>query len=230
MAEEEKTTYPTIPVRNWWTIRDKFKQSIPTSVTPGYLAAALGMKEKSAKANILPSLIACKIVDQDGKPTSRTKEWRDDGQYSRICEEIRQEVYPQELLDALPPPSPNRESVESWFANKTGGGQIANRKMALVYILLCEANPLSAQEVAKVPTPKATIKKSKPTPSKTSKAVVSVQPNTPQQLAASASQPAPSIHIDIQIHISSDASAAQIDLIFASMAKHLYKSTSRDNE
>lgn len=32
----------------------------------------------------------------------------------------------------------------------------------------------------------------------------------------------PSVHIDIQIHISSDAKPDQIDQIFASMAKHLY--------
>lgn len=32
----------------------------------------------------------------------------------------------------------------------------------------------------------------------------------------------PSLHIDVQIHISPEASAEQIDQIFASMAKHLY--------
>ena len=33
----------------------------------------------------------------------------------------------------------------------------------------------------------------------------------------------PDLHLDIQIHISSDATAQQIDQIFASMAKHLYQ-------
>lgn len=33
---------------------------------------------------------------------------------------------------------------------------------------------------------------------------------------------APSLHIDVQVHVSSEASAEQIDQIFASMAKHLY--------
>jgi hypothetical protein len=32
----------------------------------------------------------------------------------------------------------------------------------------------------------------------------------------------PALHIDIQIHISPEASAAQIEQIFASMAKHVY--------
>ena len=37
-----------------------------------------------------------------------------------------------------------------------------------------------------------------------------------------AASPTPSVHIDLQIHISPDASPDQIDSIFASMAKHLY--------
>jgi len=123
MADEEKTTYPSIPAKQWWALRSKFKQSIPPTVTPGYLAAALGMSEGSAKANVLPALVAFRIVDQDGKPTERAKQWRDDGQYAGLCEQIRQETYPSELVHALPPPLPNRESVERWIANKTGVGQ-----------------------------------------------------------------------------------------------------------
>lgn len=39
----------------------------------------------------------------------------------------------------------------------------------------------------------------------------------------------PSIHIDIQIHISSDTTFEQIDQVFASMAKHLYPSSNTSN-
>lgn len=39
---------------------------------------------------------------------------------------------------------------------------------------------------------------------------------------ASSKSNIPSLHIDIQVHISSEASADQIDQVFASMAKHLY--------
>lgn len=46
--------------------------------------------------------------------------------------------------------------------------------------------------------------------------------NNPQGVAMSPNQSSPSLHIDIQIHIASDASAEQIDKIFESMAKHLY--------
>ncbi|MCY3806639.1 MAG: hypothetical protein OXG55_08665 [bacterium] len=35
-------------------------------------------------------------------------------------------------------------------------------------------------------------------------------------------RPDPELNINVQIHISSDASAGQIDQIFKSMAQHLY--------
>ncbi len=231
MANEEKITYPSIPAKQWWVLRSKFRQSIPPSVTPGYLAAALGMTEASAKANVLPALVAFKIIDQDGKPTERAKQWRDDEQYAGVCEQIRQEIYPSELVHALPPPSPNRESVERWIANKTGVGQVAARKLALTYLLLCEANPQAKPDASAV-MPTRTLKRStkpRPTPPKpidTANEVMSVGTTGTQvatQPRIALSQPEPSLHIDIQIHISPDASSDQIDQIFASMAKHLYR-------
>ena len=232
MTGEEKSTYPKIPVTHWWILRNKFKQSIPSNVTSGYLAAALKMKDKSAKANILPALLIFKIVEQDGKTTDRAKQWRDDEQYHLACEAIRQEVYPQELLDALPPPSPDRDSVIRWFASSTGVGAIAARQMALVYMLLCKADPSQGQDTP-VPTPTTAAKKkyrvavSKPVETalpvhEVSSAIV------PQVRPSSSSHITPTIHIDIQIHISPDTSTTQIDQIFASMAKHLCKFVSQD--
>ncbi|NEW90275.1 hypothetical protein DU475_23850, partial [Rhodopseudomonas sp. WA056] len=44
----------------------------------------------------------------------------------------------------------------------------------------------------------------------------------PNARTATASNGGPSLHIDVQIHISPEATSDQIDQIFASMAKHLY--------
>lgn len=44
----------------------------------------------------------------------------------------------------------------------------------------------------------------------------------PQNNSRGPSERTPTIHIDVQIHISADAKPEQIDQIFASMAKHLY--------
>ena len=38
-----------------------------------------------------------------------------------------------------------------------------------------------------------------------------------------AKQRTPAMHIDVQVHISPQASPEQIDAIFASMARHLYR-------
>jgi hypothetical protein len=38
----------------------------------------------------------------------------------------------------------------------------------------------------------------------------------------------PAIHINLQIHISADASPEQIDQVFASMAKHVYQKGSAE--
>ena len=43
-----------------------------------------------------------------------------------------------------------------------------------------------------------------------------------QSNSGGSSDRTPTIHIDVQIHISADAKPEQIDQIFASMAKHLY--------
>jgi hypothetical protein len=231
----EKESYPSIPAKHWWGLRNKFKQSIPPTVTPGYLAAALGMSEDSARANVLPALIALKIIDQDGKPLDRAKQWRDDEQYPSVCEQIRQEIYPAELVHALPPPSPNREAVERWISNKTGVGKKAAQKMSLLYLLLCEADPKAAQEITPSVT-KSNQKSSKPKftsvekPQKKESAANAVEqiPHSPKTV--SISKPVPSLHIDIQIHIAADSSNAQIEQIFASMAKHLGKLMNQDNE
>ena len=229
MADNEKTTYPNIPVKHWWALRNRFKQSIPSAVTPGYLAAALGMQEGSAKTNILPTLIIFKIVDDDGKPTDRAIQWRDDERYSQVCDEIKKEIYPQELLDALPGPSPDRDAVERWFANNAGVGAIAAKRMALVYLFLCESDPSKGQDVTTSTPKRRKTTKPKPTPKKVAEPKKSSElpaEDAPDTILQQPTQPAvmsPALHIDVQIHISPDASAEQIDQIFASMAKHLYK-------
>lgn len=52
--------------------------------------------------------------------------------------------------------------------------------------------------------------------------------STPQMPALPSAHGGPEVHIDIQIHISPESSAQQIEKIFESMAKHLYGR--KDNE
>jgi hypothetical protein len=143
-------------------------------------------------------------------------------------------VYPDELRSTFPGPKPDRNQVKRWFALKTKTGEAASNQMAAFYLLLCEADPKKSE--GEGPTaPKATARKSEAASKrKLRQAAVPSAPSTGNPpfvgkesdtsvLRASGNDEIPSLHIDVQIHISADASAEQIDQVFASMAKHIYR-------
>ena len=223
--DDKKTSFPVIPIAHWWVLRKKFKQSIPGVVTDNYIASVLNMQLSSARANVLPALKATKIIDGDGKPLERAKRWRDDAQYSKVCEEIRHDIYPEELLTGIPNPSSDRAAAESWFANHTGGGQAAVRKIAQFYILLSEADP------SKAPSDSEATTKAKPQVKTTPKTKKPMSlPDLAPVVKTGATKDSgqtpptgPSVYINLQVHISADASTDQIEQVFANMAKHIYK-------
>jgi hypothetical protein len=204
-SDEKKTTFPVIPSAHWWVLRKKFKQSIPGVVTDNYIASVLDMQLSSARANVLPALKATKIIDGDGTPLERAKRWRDDDQYSKVCEEIRRDIYPEELIAGIPDPSNNRTAAERWFANHTGGGEAAVRKLTQFYMLLSEADPSKApdgSEPSSNAKPQVNVKAGrrtqKPTSLQTSLPVT--QGGAPKDKGQSSST-GPSVHINLQIHI-----------------------------
>ena len=215
MTDEQKKIYPDIPAKHWWTLRERFKQSIPANATPLYLSTALDMQEKSARSNIFPSLVMMGIVDQEGKPTERATRWRDDLEYPELCGEIRSELYPQELLDAAPGPTLDRPAAERWFAATTGLGKVGVKRRAVVYELLTTATlPEKREGSPRGAKPKSAV-------TRKAKTSISEEPAVKQEEALASLALAPSIHIDIHFHISPDAEPDQIEHIFASMAKHL---------
>ncbi len=224
---EQKRGFPMLPIAHWWALRKKFKQSIPGVVTDNYLATVLAMGVNSARANVLPFLKTLGIIDDDGKTRERAKLWRDDGQYTEVCKAILKEVYPKDLLEAVPNPKQERAQAERWFANHTGSGQAAVRRMAALYTMLAEADPAKQPEEDKKPRTQkttndaATAKQRKPVTliEQPRKEVNSGAQVTSVQPPASP----PGININLEIHISADATPDQIDQIFASMAKHIYR-------
>lgn len=223
MANQTKESYPMLPPKSWWTLRKRFQQTVPSGVTPSYLSPVLGITEGSARNNVLPYLKTMGLIDQEGKPTELANNWRMDDGYSKVCSQIIKKIYPQEVLDAFPELPENRATLESWFASKTGSGQVAARRMATLFVLLRESDPTKGEKikVAK-PKPKKPPKVQKTIKKETSKVISTsgqTQIEPPPQI--SPMPPYPSIHIDLQIHLSPEASSDQIDQIFSSMAKHL---------
>ena len=228
MASERKT-YPSLPAKAWWALRKKFNQSIPPQVTPSYLVAVLGGKERSAKGNVLPALKAAGLVDQDGATTHRATLWRDDTSYSDVCKEIREEIYPPDLLNAISGPSIDRDAAKRWFMTTTGCGEQAARKMVVMYSLLAEADPTGGDQVA---ASKSTSRKA----SKSRKPKKAASPEKPERADPKDNDSRgsripgldmPEMRLNVEIRIDASVTPEQIDLIFASMAKHLY---GRDDE
>jgi hypothetical protein len=229
---EAKKSFPMIPVGSWWELRKKFKQSIPGVVTDSYLATVLNMQIGSARGNVLPYLKQLGIIDEEGRTGERAKLWRDDGHYPEVCKAMLSEVYPTELLHAVADPNTNREQAERWFANRTGTGQVAARRMASVYAVLAEADASKQPDKEKKDrTRKATEERPSREPRAIGGPVTSIPSASPaaeprERENSSGSQgqrqQPPGININLQVHISADATPDQIDQIFASMAKHIY--------
>lgn len=222
MADAKKS-FPMLPVAHWWALRRKFKQSIPGVVSINYLSSVLDMGEASARANVYPFLKTLGIIDDDGKPTARAKQWRDDGHYPDVCKAILQEIYPSDLRDAVDNPREDRSAAKRWFANHTGAGEAATSRMAALYTVLVEAEPNGGSETKKV-TPKAAKKpKAAPVPVSPARELSGEEPSSMVHDAKRGSHVGPDVNINLQIHISADASADQIEQIFASIAKHIYR-------
>jgi len=225
MADQTNMGYPTISEKAWWIIRDKFKASLPSSISPTYVKSLLSMaSDNSANSNIITPMKRLGLVDEENKPTSLANQWRIDDTYGKACEAILKAVYPQELLDLFPNELVDRNSARTWFMSK-GVGQGAADKMIALFILLKEGKvkdkKASPAKKTNAPTSTKETKKATNTRTKTdirAKSIV-VEPTVPNAAPVSNR---PNLHIDLQIHISPESTPEQIECIFASMAKHLY--------
>jgi len=221
-GEDEKRSYPKIPAKNWWDLRRRLTQAFPKKIDADYLQSVLGLSSKASAQNLIAPLRAMGLIDDQGRPSDRANAWRSDDGYSQSCHEILNELYPESLRDAFPPPSPDIAGVRAWFQRNLRVGDAAGAAMASVYALLAEADASGAD--------RAPQRSSQAAPSKATNGTTKrIAPPTPAAKTTSGAQsapreplPVPTLHVDVQVHLPTDATAEQIDHIFASMAKHLY--------
>lgn len=232
MATEGKS-YPKLSRKLWWGVRARFMKSLPSTVTPALISSISDMSDSSARSNVLAPLRMMGLVEDDGSPTDIAKKWRLDEDYAEACSLIRTRVYPTELIEAYPNPTEDQKpKIASWFMKNASVGDAAAKMYADNYILISEADPTKQNENGrangKVSTPTARAlpprrnsaeKKQNPSAAKVG---VSAQPApTPDGGLHNNTRRLPSIHIDVQVHISPDSTPEQIDKIFESMARHL---------
>lgn len=219
--------YPKLPLKAWRTLRARAAAAPSNKFTPSTVAAMMAMANPtSARNNIVSPLRRVGLIDEDGALTARGNKWRVDASYPEACQEILDEVYPSDLTDLTDGSgAPDTQAVKTWFDHQ-GFGNSNARQMAATYVLI------AGKEVPEPPAEQngsATKKPAerKPSRRKAEQSSTSVEQgsgaNQSQTSSSRATPNGPNVHLDIQIHIPSDATSEQIDQIFASMARHLYK-------
>ncbi len=157
MAASESESYPRLAPEKWWDIRARLAKSLPPRIDESYLTSVYGGQPTSARSNIMRPLRRMGLIDDEAKRTARADKWRHDEDYSDVCKEILEEVYPLELRESFADPEGDAEAITRWFAShggkgNSGVGQQAASQMATMYRLLLFADPSqAASRVAKKP-------------------------------------------------------------------------------
>lgn len=225
MATEKANSYPKIGRKIWFLLRARFAKTLPSSVGTEYIISTSNMTEGSARSNVLNPFRDLKLIDENGKPSELAERWRHDDEYADVCKEIRALVYPPALIEAYPDGSPSqKENIKKWFMKNSKVGDVAGKMFADTYMLLSQGDPNASDNETKVPS----TSRSSSTSAMAKKSVAKkpAATHSPAPAPAPAVDPPlirklPSVHIDVQVHISPDTSPEQIDRIFESMSKHL---------
>lgn len=199
-------TYTTVPgkISN---LLSKIKQvGVPPKVTQAWLKT-IGFTS-SNDGSLVGVLRAAGLVDSSNAPTDRWKQFRGAHGKQVLGEGIKEgyadlyAVYP----DAHNRPNTDLEHV--FGSSSTAGKQVIQKAVSTFKNLVAEAEfngkAVDGDTHFEAETLHAPVTDAK------------------SASKAAAKSGTPSLHIDVQVHIASDASADQIDQIFASMAKHLY--------
>ena len=223
MADDgDKRTYPRLPAKNWWALRERFKQTMPGRVDADYLQSVLGLTSAASAGNLVGPLRTLGLIDGDGRPTNRALDWRQDESYGQVCEEMLADVYPDTLRSAFPDPSVDHKGVTSWFSRNTGAGQNASSGMAALYTLISSADPEAGQNQGNVSASTGSMRSGKPARTTTKPKSKDRDRSNGNENRDQRRRVEPALNVNVQVHISADASADQIDQIFKSMAEHLY--------
>ena len=170
-------------------------------------ASVQWLKTIGFKSSNDPSLLTAfrfiRFIDQSGVPTDSWKQYRGKNHGQVLANAIRTGY---KDLYAVYPDAHARTAteIEHVISTSTSAGKQAIQKTVRTFQGLCAAGDFSATGDLPKPIPPG------------------------DHMGAALSPPVgssnvPSLQIDIQVHISPEADASQIDKIFESIAKHLYK-------
>ena len=199
--------YTTVPGKIKPLLEKIRVTGVPPKVTNTWLKS-VGFTS-SNDASLIGILKFIGFIDESGTPQARWSAFRGAKHKSILGEAVRQGY--AELFAVYPDAQKrNQNEIHAVFATSSSAGQqVIAKTVATFKALVDEAAFEGEVEAAPIldsgPLHKPVVEKHYG------------NPNTSKVGNAS-------LHIDIQIHISPESSAEQIDSIFSSMAKHLYGS------
>jgi hypothetical protein len=222
VAENGKNRFPQIPATVWWGVRAILTRT-PTAVfDERFLAIQLNVQEVAAKQYIA-ELTSVGILNDEKKATPLALEWRLDSSYRDAVDKLVKGVYPKSLLDIAPPEEGNRQKATSFFMSEGLGQGAAGNKAATYFMIGSPApneSPARGQEKSGS-SGKSAKAPPKPRPINKQAAEV-VTRGTSGHGGPSDGIP---LNVNVQIHISADATSDQIESIFSAMRRYLYDKT-----
>lgn len=214
----DSTSYPQIPTTVWWGVRSLLNKTPRATIGDDLLGVELSVQPAAARQYV-NELKRVGLLNEEGKATELANKWRMSDSYAEAVRELLERCYGEGLLTVAPSPADRAKAID-WF-QRQGLGEGAARNKAATYFLIASAEP--GESAAKVSTPGA----QKPPRAQTVKKPPAVDQSRGTAPAAAQANSDTSqnglfpINLNLQIHISADASTDQIDAIFSSMRKHL---------
>jgi hypothetical protein len=198
--------YTTVPGKVKALLAKIRQVGIPPKATVQWLKT-LGFSS-SNDTTLLGVLKFVSLTDSTGVPTAAWTNYRGADYKSVLGDAIRRGY--AELFSVYPDADRRSQTeLDHFFStNSTGGKQVVTKTIGTFKALAEDAEFSESGETTSHPTPGPSTQ---------------VPTHTPQGSGCQSVPCAPpGLHIDVQVHISPEASPDQIDQIFASMAKHLY--------
>ena len=198
MAEYQ---YTTVPGKIKKLLSKIHEVGVPAKASIRWLKS-MGFNS-SNDGTLLTVLKFIKFIDGSSIPTTKWNDYRGT-KYAQVLANAIMEAY-TDLFVAYPNAHSRTDNeLEHVFSTSTSAGKQVIKKTLQTFRKLCEQADFSASGITMLPR----------------------APASPPPDVSSIGQAQPSLHIDVQVHISPDATPEQIEQIFSSMAKHLYKGKS----
>ena len=215
----DKGGFPQIPGRVWWGVRDLLNRSPKMKFDDGSLAATLDVQPAAAR-QYLSELKRINLLDDKGAATELGERWRLDDGYEMVVEEILAASYPESIVSIAPAGQAERSAVERWFIHAGLGSGTAKNK-AGTYLMIANDRPGEVKIRSTPPRAERPPSERKMVNTSKSSAPKNLTSEDQGKRRDSGGTSFP-LNLNVQIHISADASTDQIDTIFAAMRKYLH--------